>query len=74
METALVVVLVPLICGGALWLWYLARDSRQGRLLIVALWGVLLAMSVIAGEPWVLVMGAATVMMGIWVYGTWRYW
>lgn len=42
--------------------------------MIVALWGVLLAMSVIAGEPSVLVMGAATVMMGIWVYGTWRYW
>lgn len=42
--------------------------------MIVALWGVLLAMSVIAGESWGLVMGAATVMMGIWVYGTWRYW
>lgn len=74
METALVVVLLPLICGGALWLWHLARDSRPGRLMIVALWAVLLTMSVIAGEPWVLVMGAATVMMGIWVYGMWRYW
>ncbi|MDQ7775218.1 MAG: hypothetical protein Q4615_04515 [Paracoccus aminovorans] len=73
METALVVVLVPVICGGALWLWHLARASRQGRLLIVALWGVLLAMSVVAGAPWVLVMGGATVMMGMWVYALWRW-
>lgn len=42
--------------------------------MIVALWCVLLTMSVIAGEPWVLVMGSATVMMAIWVYGMWRWW
>lgn len=74
MQAVLLVVLVPLICGGALWLWHVARESRQGRLIIVALWGVLLAMIMIAGGGFVLVMGSATVMMGLWVYGTWRWW
>ncbi|WJS83245.1 hypothetical protein [Paracoccus sp. TOH] len=74
MKTVLVVLGVAAICGTAQWLWHLARESPQGRLMIVALWGVLLAMSLIAGEPWVLVMGGATVMMGLWVYAAWRWW
>ena len=68
MQTVLVVVGVALICGTALWLWELARGKFVARLMIVALWLVLLAMSMIAGAPWVYVMGAATVMMGLWVY------
>ena len=59
---------VVLICGTGLWLWELARQSFQSRVIIVALWLVLLAMSIIAGAPWVHVMGAATVMMGLWIY------
>lgn len=67
-ETAMVVAGVVLICGTALWLWELARGKIAARLMIVALWLVLLAMSIITGVPWVHVMGAATVMMGLWVY------
>ena len=59
---------VVLICGTALWLWELARRKIAARLMIVALWLVLLAMSIIAGVPWVHVMGAATVIMGLWIY------
>ncbi|MFC3527010.1 hypothetical protein ACFOMH_02415 [Paracoccus mangrovi] len=68
METAMVVPGVVLICGTALWLWELARGKIAARLMIVALWLVLPAMSIITGVPWVHVMGAATVMMGLWVY------
>ena len=64
----MVVTGVVLICGTALWLWELARGKIAARLMIVALWLVLLAISIIAGVPWVHAMGAATVMMGLWVY------
>lgn len=75
----LVVLGVPAICGLALYLWYLAKGSLQARLIIVALWLVFLAMSVIAGPPWAIVMGAATIMMGLWIYAQinpvwWRWW
>ncbi len=75
MQTVLVVVGVALICGTVLWLWELARGKFAARLMIVALWLMLLAMSMIAGAPWVYVMGAATVMMGLWVYmQVWPVW
>lgn len=71
----LVILGVPVICGTALWLWYLAQDNLHARLIIVALWLVFLAMSIIAGPPWVILMGAATVMIGMWIYAQiWLFW
>lgn len=67
-QTFLVVIFVPALCCGAIWLWYLARNSIQARVIIVALWLVLLIASIIAGPPFVIVMGAATVMMAIWIW------
>lgn len=64
-EIALVALCVPLICGAILWLWHLARNSLQGRLLIIALWLVLAAMSLISGPPFPIVMGCAAMMMGM---------
>lgn len=64
-EIALVTIGAPLICGTTLWLWHLARHSFQARLLIVALWLVFSVTSVIAGPPFVIVMGCAAVMMGM---------
>lgn len=65
MITVSVVVGVALLCGGAIWLWYLARYRPDARRMIVALWLALLAMALIAGYPFNLVMGAATVMMAL---------
>ncbi len=64
----LVILGVTAICGTALYLWHLAQNSFQARVIIVALWLVLLAMSIVAGPQWIIVMGAATVMMGLWIY------
>lgn len=61
-----------LLCGTALYLWALARGKLEAQVMIVALWLVMLTMSVIMGPPWVIVMGAATVLMGLWIVaGLW---
>ncbi len=71
----LLVLGVAAICGLGLYLWYLAKGNFHARLIIVALWLVFLAMSIIAGPPWVFIMGAATVMMGLWIYAhIWPPW
>ena len=51
--------------------WALDGATLWARLMIVALWLVLLAMALIAGSPFNLVMGAATVMMAliVWLIG-----
>ena len=67
-EVFWVVTGATLLCGTALYLWALARNSFQARLIIVALWLVVLAMSIIMGQPWIIVMGGATVLMGLGVY------
>ncbi|RCW79470.1 hypothetical protein [Paracoccus lutimaris] len=68
MQAGMALVSSALICGGALYLWALARGKFQARAIIVLLWLVLLAMSVIAGAPWVIAMGSATVLMALWIY------
>lgn len=71
----LVILGTPVICGTALYLWYMAKGNLHARLIIIALWLVFLAMSIIAGAPWVILMGAATVMMGMWIYAQiWLFW
>ena len=77
MQAGLAVAGSALICGGALYLWALARGSFQARAIIVLLWLVLLAMSIVAGVPWVIIMGSATVLMGLWIYvhiAPWWWW
>lgn len=74
MEVFLVVTGVPLLCGAALYLWWLSRSSLEGRILIVALWIVLLLMSITAGEPWVIVMGAATLVMAMLIWAQSNLW
>lgn len=71
METALNITCAVVFCGGAIWLWHLAHGRFHARLMIVALWLVLLAMAMIAGEPYYQMMGTATVFMGliIWMFG-----
>lgn len=64
-EVFLVYTCVPVLVGGAIWLWYLSKGLLQARALIVALWAVLLAMSGIAGGHFVIVMGSAAVMLGL---------
>lgn len=69
-EATVVLLGVAILCGGALWLWHRAKNKPGARIMIVALWVVLGAMSMIAGYPFSLIMGAATVMMGllVWVF------
>ena len=76
LEVFWVVVGSALACGTALYLWYLAKDKPMARLIIVALWLVFLAMSIILGPPWVLVMGGATVLMALWIFAMiqWPWW
>ncbi|MBK4215718.1 hypothetical protein JJJ17_07260 [Paracoccus caeni] len=62
-QAFLVVIGVALLCGTAIWLWYLARHSFQARAIILILWLIGLAMSVILGGLYVIIMGAATVML-----------
>ncbi|AUH65649.1 hypothetical protein [Paracoccus zhejiangensis] len=71
MQALLVTTGTVLLCGGAIGMWHLAAGLRKARLMIVALWLVLLAMALIAGSPFNLVMGAATVMMAliVWLIG-----
>ncbi|WP_299909657.1 hypothetical protein [uncultured Paracoccus sp.] len=71
MQAALITVGTVLLCGGAIGLWHLATGRREARLMSVALWLALLAMALIAGSPFNLVMGAATVMMAliVWLIG-----
>ena len=68
-----------LVCGTWLYLWALAkaRGKRQARLILVALWLVILAMTIVMGPPSVIVMGGATVLMGLWIYvhiAPWWWW
>lgn len=74
MQAFLVVVGTVLLCGGAVWAWHLAHGKTTARGMIVALWLVLLTMSLIAGAPFNLVMGAATVMMALMIWAMGRPW
>ncbi len=65
-----------LICGTWFYLWALAkaRGKWQAQVILVALWLVLLAMTIIMGPPSVIVMGGATVLMALWIYTHKLWW
>lgn len=65
-----------LICGTWLYLWALAEARGKGmaKVILVALWLVILAMTIVMGPPSVIVMGGATVLMGLWIYAQKFWW
>lgn len=73
-ETFWVVTGSVLLCGTAMYLWELARNRLEARLIIVALWLVVLAMSIVMGPPSVIVVGGATALMALWIVAHIQWW
>ena len=65
-----------LVCGTWLYLWALAgaRRKPQAKVILVALWLAILAMTMVMGPPAAIVMGAATVLMVLWLFAQSALW
>lgn len=70
LQTFLVIVLVPVLVGAFLWLWLVPKHPTLRRIVAVCVWAALLGLGIFLGTTTTIIMGAATVMVGIILYAS----
>ncbi|WBU59830.1 hypothetical protein [Paracoccus albus] len=68
MQELLVFICVPPICATVIYLWYLARNSLEAKVIVVFLWLTALSISVVLGGSYILVMGSASALMALFIF------